>query len=443
MIHGLWDSPPPDAPEIVRQAHRLMLQTLTRITERTPEVLTDPANAGGDRVMRAAIAALANPKIDHALRIAALTQLQTRMREVDPATPKRLFLNAPENRSTISRTVGTDLVALEAFDLALERHILEVRPGSSLRAAPPEPDANLARESLGRLLALLVVRLGQGSTALLGEMAHALSAGAKPAIARHWAWLDITLSAGHRRDDAPAHLAERSTVTLDGSDWRAGVLRLLDQLSDRRRAWRDHGRRGDTRASHGGSRFDQDHGRSRRGTIRDHTGASDRRYRLRHGTARHRCSPGWSMKKVSSRTFRCGINRSARTTASRAATSPGTKEDTVIYRASQRHCANCPVKQRCCPNTAMRKIARSIHESVRDVARRITKTPAYRRSCRERKKVEMLFAHLKRILKLDRLRLRGLTGASDEFTLAATVQNLRRLAKLMPQGPPHRTGVCA
>lgn len=42
----------------------------------------------------------------------------------------------------------------------------------------------------------------------------------------------------------------------------------------------------------------------------------------------------------------------------------------------------------------------------------------------------MLFAHLKRILRLDRLRLRGLSGASDEFTLAATVQNLRRLAKM-------------
>ncbi len=93
-----------------------------------------------------------------------------------------------------------------------------------------------------------------------------------------------------------------------------------------------------------------------------------------------------------------------------------TKDDTVIYRASQHHCAICPVKQRCCPNTEMRKIARSIHESARDVARRITKTPEYRRSRRERKKVEMLFAHLKRILKLDRLRLRGLTGASDEFT---------------------------
>ena len=51
---------------------------------------------------------------------------------------------------------------------------------------------------------------------------------------------------------------------------------------------------------------------------------------------------------------------------------------------------------------------------------------------RLRKKVEMLFAHLKRILKLDRLRLRGPTGARDEFLLAATAQNLRKLAKLIP-----------
>ncbi|MCY1206995.1 hypothetical protein D9M72_185790 [compost metagenome] len=54
-------------------------------------------------------------------------------------------------------------------------------------------------------------------------------------------------------------------------------------------------------------------------------------------------------------------------------------------------------------------------------------------SRRDRKKVEMLFAHLKRIMKLDRLRLRGLSGAQDEFLLAATAQNLRRMAKwLMP-----------
>jgi hypothetical protein len=79
---------------------------------------------------------------------------------------------------------------------------------------------------------------------------------------------------------------------------------------------------------------------------------------------------------------------------------------------------------------------RSIHEAARDVARRIAGTPEYLRSRCERKKVEMLFAHLKRILKLDRLRLRGLSGASDEFTLAAAVQNLRRLAKLAAQAQP-------
>ncbi|BEP46275.1 transposase [Variovorax sp. V15] len=80
-----------------------------------------------------------------------------------------------------------------------------------------------------------------------------------------------------------------------------------------------------------------------------------------------------------------------------------------------------------------RKIARSIHEGAREVARFIAKTPEYKRSRRERKKVEMLFAHLKRIMKLDRLRLRGLSGAQDEFLLGATAQNLRRMAKwLMP-----------
>ena len=70
------------------------------------------------------------------------------------------------------------------------------------------------------------------------------------------------------------------------------------------------------------------------------------------------------------------------------------------------------------------------------MARRIAETEQYRRSRRERKKVEILFAHLKRILRLNRLRLRGLSGASDEFTLAAAVQNLRRLAKLVAYGPP-------
>ena len=113
-----------------------------------------------------------------------------------------------------------------------------------------------------------------------------------------------------------------------------------------------------------------------------------------------------------------------------------TKADTVIYRARPADCRACPLKSRCCPNTSHRKIARSIHEDARDVARRIAKTSAYRQSRCERKKVEMLFAHLKRILRFDRLRLRGLTGANDEFLLAATAQNLRKLAKYCGQGPP-------
>ena len=63
------------------------------------------------------------------------------------------------------------------------------------------------------------------------------------------------------------------------------------------------------------------------------------------------------------------------------------------------------------------------------MGRAIGQTQEYIDSKRQRKKVEMLFAHLKRILKLDRLRLRGLSGARDEFLLAATAQNLRRMAK--------------
>ena len=77
-----------------------------------------------------------------------------------------------------------------------------------------------------------------------------------------------------------------------------------------------------------------------------------------------------------------------------------------------------------------------LHEAARDKARAIAKTEAYVVSRRQRKKVEMLFAHLKRILRLDRLRLRGPNGAKDEFLLAATAQNLRKLAKLVPLPTP-------
>jgi transposase len=102
------------------------------------------------------------------------------------------------------------------------------------------------------------------------------------------------------------------------------------------------------------------------------------------------------------------------------------------YRASKHDCDACALKRRCTPNEPGRKILRHIHEGARQMARDIAKTEDYEISRKLRKKVEMLFAHLKRILGLGRLRLRGPCGAADEFHLAATAQNLRKLAKLIP-----------
>jgi transposase len=114
-----------------------------------------------------------------------------------------------------------------------------------------------------------------------------------------------------------------------------------------------------------------------------------------------------------------------------------TVDNTLLYRTSNHDCMNCPDKYRCCPNTPFRKIARSVYEAAREVTRDLARTSAYQQSRKDRKKVEMLFAHLKRILKMDRLRLRGPSGAQDEFLLAATAQNLRRMAKWCGHGPPH------
>jgi hypothetical protein len=102
-----------------------------------------------------------------------------------------------------------------------------------------------------------------------------------------------------------------------------------------------------------------------------------------------------------------------------------TKAGTKLYGASKKDCSVCQLKPKCCLNMGARKVPR-------DVARALAGTTEYERARHLRKKVEMLFAHLKRILRLGRLRLRGPRGARDEFLLAATAQNLRKLAKLRP-----------
>ena len=122
-----------------------------------------------------------------------------------------------------------------------------------------------------------------------------------------------------------------------------------------------------------------------------------------------------------------------------------TKDNTIIYRASKQDCDSCHLKPRCFTgtNAQARKIARSIHEDARDVARAIMKTDAYKQSCNDRKKVEVLFGHLKRIMNFDRLRLRGISGARDEFLMAATVQNLKKLAQQRYKPPDYRIGAPA
>jgi len=111
-------------------------------------------------------------------------------------------------------------------------------------------------------------------------------------------------------------------------------------------------------------------------------------------------------------------------------------DDMRPYRASKRDCDVCPLKVQCCPKDTSRKLLRNVYEEARDVARAIARSEAFERSCRDRKRIEMLFAHLKRILRLGRLRLRGPSGAQFEFMLAAIAQNLRRLIKLIARPPP-------
>ena len=109
---------------------------------------------------------------------------------------------------------------------------------------------------------------------------------------------------------------------------------------------------------------------------------------------------------------------------------------TRYYRASKRDCDHCPLKPKCCPKSPSRRVGRDINEAARDYTRGLMETEAYRISGAERKKVEGLFGEAKSILSMVRLRLKGLTGARDEFLLTATVQNLKRLANRTARPPP-------
>lgn len=134
--------------------------------------------------------------------------------------------------------------------------------------------------------------------------------------------------------------------------------------------------------------------------------------------------------------YRCPTGKILRTT--------GRVHDggSIRYRASKLDCDACPLKPKCCPNMPARQVPRDVNEDARDHARALIGTPEFEKSRNERKRVEMRFAHLKTHHRFERLRLRGLTGARDEFHLAAIVQNLKTMALRLLRPPPESTARC-
>jgi transposase len=111
------------------------------------------------------------------------------------------------------------------------------------------------------------------------------------------------------------------------------------------------------------------------------------------------------------------------------------------YLSQPRDCRACRLRARC-TRAPFRKIARDINEEARDHARSLKDTPEFEQSSNERKKVEMRFAHLKVHHRFERMRLRGLSGARDEFHLAAITQNLKTLANKIWRPPPNLSAAC-
>lgn len=114
----------------------------------------------------------------------------------------------------------------------------------------------------------------------------------------------------------------------------------------------------------------------------------------------------------------------------------GGKDGFILSRTSTHGCDACTLKPQCCRGDPCRRVVRSVHQAARDIAREIRKTDAYMTSFIQWRKVKMHFAHLKRYIGVPLMRLRGPKGAYEQFQLAASAQNLRKLAKLVPQPEP-------
>ena len=271
------------------------------------------------------------------------------------------------------------------------------------------------------------------------------------AIEEYLAVLDDAAFGAAHRSNAEVHLAGRSGGALDRRPWGQAFFAYSDQLSDRPRQ-RGH------RRCRAVDRDPAGRGHAPPGRMierpKSASVSSPPALWATAPMARPRCSTGWCTSTASSPMSRCSTNRARQDgTFSRGdftydhagdvyycpggktLTTTGSLSNdgaTLRYRASKYDCQACRLKPRCCPKESgpvraaidLRRGPRHGAPNRQDRGKAVSR--------RLRKKVEMLFAHLKRILKLDRLRLRGPNGARDEFLLAATAQNLRKLAKLIP-----------
>jgi transposase len=111
------------------------------------------------------------------------------------------------------------------------------------------------------------------------------------------------------------------------------------------------------------------------------------------------------------------------------------REKIHMYRATASDCLMCPIRRQC-TRGPKRTLSVPFDEAVRQDVIALQNTEAFQNSRRLRKKVEILFAHMKQHFRFTRLKLRGLAGAAEEFLLVATIQNLRRLIRLRPPDIP-------
>ena len=84
-----------------------------------------------------------------------------------------------------------------------------------------------------------------------------------------------------------------------------------------------------------------------------------------------------------------------------------------------------------------------LHEGARQRARDLAATPAFAIAQRARKKVEALFGELKNQIGLRRLRLRRMKFVREQFFLAASAQNLKRLVRFLARTPQQPVAVTA